>query len=1537
MLFEVIKTAKVESLTNSTFLKPYTDATMFPHLSFDTPLQEGGKLVDYDETNVYLLARESYSSENTYRFMSVKHSDLTSTYQNVYIQGYEVSGMCQYNGKLDYFVGYHILSKEIRVWNLRESDTNCAIVSGVSNCTLSTFYWKSVPYTKEIEKHYIHSDCKHQGSTLKNSYTIGIGASSLDTLHPGQYNYFYAKFNTLYNLTETVIESYDELVSEKLVDVKVDMIHDLIYVILEINSNEYMGVKIYGPEDERTENNPNVALIAYNQNNADIRWVKIFGDLTYSDYYVGLEENRLVLNSYTTQFTENNEASKDIKIYEFRPESGYIDKNMTLGSPTDDEAFSIVNHMHSTYILAKINDNFFPHPNTGSVFGVDENETVFGMIWINGRFELVDIEGYNVSSLETLPIKAFPSIPTVYQPQFMFFSPASKIEVNGLYITNFDSYLGLYSTTDWNLTWNHCNRYTKQEDCISCDEYETQFLYKGIWYSSWEVQTYQYSDIVSNTARKHWKDCHFSCKSCLGSRKDQCMSWCTNGDWGTTLLDRDPNMGEWKWPTGSYESHGKWLKQWANGLYGRLESQWYEKWPPSTYSEIIYDSTSAENEYTHFEHNNDTDWIDYDNLLRFNISSKGIEIPGPTGLSSMLNEFTLSFWARADVLPTETYLINLFERVHIKIVSSRVRFLFEKSASTYIEPAYIGALNQIDTAKWVYISVSQREHKDAGIHQLEQRIVIATDRNEDAIEVGFKTDHTPETYHKFVNSIFLGGLSYSNPNSFTGYLKEVRLFNQFHGSPQMINDRLRVYQSHSFDDSHLIAYWKLSENYSETDQFQKIQDYSQHSLEESLAVSFSPITNPDYPFFIKSNSLGLKLWYYHDVATCKTVKNMPQVISRPWRLINLRNFNLLSSTHTIEVGDIIYINNGDCKTGTTKVIMTRTVNNDWNPDSDLNLESLEDGKHYYVWYKTLTKELEFNLGQFYLAKESRKIDPSDISAFVIIGLEIQLDVSQGDESYGDIIRFSKDCDTPQTTDYFVRRDSDYAYSPVVTNDFQKSYKYKMCHIPSYSDRINFFMDSLNNHEWVAAEIPQLGTNNLYTFEINYEPLDFKFETPFTEGDTLAFAWKRSTDLDCHTSNILSPSIEFLYGYFDLIWLGNDQGINGIDTDKEEIHLCWRSNSIGADTSYSRVGLITGHTYSFITQSYNVTASTSLPELSSIYPNYGSTEFYGTDAQIQFSFGGEYVFPAKRSGTQGKLGVYRGAIGYDGSIEVITSSILYEISTLDESNIPLLQQGNINCTASGVWNLTLSTATGTGMSPGEIYFLGLYPNSFASDVGNNYYLFGDNTNSGNAIYYHMFMSRSFNIIETPLNKVYGNTIVIEGVNIFEISGILARQSGSGITTGDWKTRSIKIRLSITGTTWTPSETPFASVYMENVNTTHITITNMDLKGCEDGNIFADFELVRGIKQGINEWSHERREYQKNVALGLIGCDPTWFKWSGPSDTDWTIWANYLTEYLVEGKWYSSCPTTHPTVNTTTLISNSVEYSIKNWVSDWGLGF
>lgn len=84
---------KVITLSNTTSLKAYDTTTSFQHLSFDTPLQERGKLVDYDATNVYILAKKSFLELKTYYFKTISMSTLATSSVTLEITNSQLAGM----------------------------------------------------------------------------------------------------------------------------------------------------------------------------------------------------------------------------------------------------------------------------------------------------------------------------------------------------------------------------------------------------------------------------------------------------------------------------------------------------------------------------------------------------------------------------------------------------------------------------------------------------------------------------------------------------------------------------------------------------------------------------------------------------------------------------------------------------------------------------------------------------------------------------------------------------------------------------------------------------------------------------------------------------------------------------------------------------------------------------------------------------------------------------------------------------------------------------------------------------------------------------------------------------------------------------------------------------------------------------------------------------------------------------------------------------------------------------------------------------
>lgn len=152
-------------------------------------------------------------------------------------------------------------------------------------------------------------------------------------------------------------------------------------------------------------------------------------------------------NSYTNQFSSPT-PSRDIILWKIRYDTGLLEDHLVLGSPTEDNSFDLVHFYHGLYILATINNNFYPHPNIGSIWSTPSNATVLGMIWVSHKLSIVDIEGYAYSSLTTIPMRVFPSLYNTYFPQFTFISPASSSQLNGALFTQFADPLRLFVSGD---------------------------------------------------------------------------------------------------------------------------------------------------------------------------------------------------------------------------------------------------------------------------------------------------------------------------------------------------------------------------------------------------------------------------------------------------------------------------------------------------------------------------------------------------------------------------------------------------------------------------------------------------------------------------------------------------------------------------------------------------------------------------------------------------------------------------------------------------------------------------------------------------------------------------------------------------------------------------------------------------------------------------------------------------------------------------------------------------------------------------------
>jgi hypothetical protein len=122
-------------------------------------------------------------------------------------------------------------------------------------------------------------------------------------------------------------------------------------------------------------------------------------------------------------------------------------------------------------------------------------------------------------------------------------------------------------------------------------------------------------------------------------------------------------------------------------------------------------------------------------------------------------------------------------------------------------------------------------------------------------------------------------------------------------------------------------------------------------------------------------------------------------------------------------------------------------------------------------------------------------------------------------------------------------------------------------------------------------------------------------------------------------------------------------------------------------------------------------------------------------------------------------------------------------------------------------------------------------------------------------------------------INGNSFTMSGRNLLSIKAN-ARMNGNDILSAKFTTKAIKMSLKITNSTSCKSSLlPQASVHLTDVTETSFNVNNLDLRNCYEGDLYADFIFVRGIKKSAGIYTHLRKEYIKGVKIGSIGCHPS----------------------------------------------------------------
>jgi hypothetical protein len=453
--------------------------------------------------------------------------------------------------------------------------------------------------------------------------------------------------------------------------------------------------------------------------------------------------------------------------------------------------------------------------------------------------------------------------------------------------------------------------------------------------------------------------------------------------------------------------------------------------------------------------------------------------------------------------------------------------------------------------------------------------------------------------------------------------------------------------------------------------------------------------------------------------------------------------------------------------------------------------------------------------------------------------------------------------------------------------------------------------------------------------MNYDTKPMLFNGPLGDYDYVTLSWDGNPWADCKPLNFLNDEgYMFQQGYMPYIWYGYQSGIHGMNNTSDELHVCWKSSARGAPDNWIRLKSSIGSTFIMRILEYNNTIMQELPELESFDPPYGSTIATENTTEIRFNFHSEEVYAAEHvtHGT-GILRIFRGAIKHDGTIDKApAATVLWEATNLNDTAVnDKFKQGDVECSLAGKCIVHLSGSS--ILQPGEIYYLSFYPYSFKNSKG--YYLFGATATPAVPLYEHMFQCRSIDIFPSD-QVINGNFFNMTGVNLLSIIAY-SKLNGNDIIDAKFETKALKLALRITNSTSCPTIIPpSASIKLEDMTETSFSVSNLDLLDCYQGDLYADFTLIRGIKESSGVWSHEKKEYLKDIKIGTMDCHSDCLHCSGPLQNQCILCSD--TSYILsEGYCVITCPTASPYVQQSSILYNFAIVSFNYCTDSCGYDF
>lgn len=1020
--------------------------------------------------------------------------------------------------------------------------------------------------------------------------------------------------------------------------------------------------------------------------------------------------------------------------------------------------------------------------------------------------------------------------------------------------------------------------------------------------------------------------CHYSCTTCGGPLANQCLT-CDG-------ISRTYNSLTHTCNCPAYINKGACVALCETGSMGFTSTkQCKASCPAHTFHYVNYGDPSG------VKKAHEVGLSGKNMLLEFSqTTSTCLILPGPTGITSIPDQFTVSFWISktnswTDDTRTLVWGFNVFE-IQAQTVggSPNLQFILKNIDGSSVKTPSIPSSSLALISGWNHVSVSMKRF------QGKISTIIYVNPDSDTIGTPIRTIDVPEfKYPQYVNTLLLGcsgayssttnSITYLTNSGFGAYMRDLVYQQRYNDLESLHANRKRAYTAGQQIYMQILSYWRFDYFQSSPD-----GDITRDSSQFGLSITIPPATSNPKASAATNPSLAPSTW--DDVGECVDmfkVRGFPLYSTSPSTYV----YNMLEhSINTYDQGviqniftswDTIKFYYNGCMQGT--LIQTFKVSLEASGiviERNKLLPISVQGRHVDVCYFSATSAYPIKLGSVYFLNSPTNIFPSHGSSDQQLTTPLSFTLFGGDQTRDDILKLES-IESSVMDKMFdgilvdEQKDTYPQYSIKINSQgkFTKSVSgfdsavYTLLWRPSYVDfqSVNDLIEYRNLFTIWSIQAPPKAHFKLLEDGSGMAQNGVGFKAEFfylnligpgqADGDEVIFC-----NTGCHNSNRKGPVIQRKNAQYPPIWLGEEFGIANLLQGFQDgrLFICWRPAARAAvlkpsEDSWSTVLEDTeGGTNRAYIRVNNMNINRDLPEIIDIYPSMDN-RVLRKGSSIWFRLSKCGLKKPKPSsgpnGVPGKIQVWH--INYkDPSKEDFTKEIIWE----QVFTSPALPAENAGFTVGKLYgdpstcNFTLTELPFEKFIAGSYYRLVIFSNSIKSPISNEYFLGALDSNIPQFQYEFMYQ-------ETVFEDKYEN--IPPSQNYIEING-----EGIGDVNADSmgikRLFGAKIDLRVNPTCrngYLPASFTGKSYF--NGDTNSLKITGVDFNGCY-GNLIAQIQLMKLYEfSDYPVWSMTTQ----NVSLGMLGCHETCLTCNGSLKENCTTCGIAPNIYLYKGMCLPKC--------------------------------